>query len=227
MSYLLVSKSAEVSHSLNYLFLIILKQDFSVAQSFSDVDLKNGKGRRHDAIFVHLSEDSEAALEGIRSLATAPDRPVIIALRDQQTDAGANAFLAGADDVVEWPSPMRELAARVSIRLGHTLNGTMFSSPDVKWETEAYIAERAKLTAAEAQVMRVLCSHPGEIVTRDDLSYAVDARPWEYGDRKFDVHVAKIRKKLSTAFGSKMSVSTVRSEGYRLSTEWSGSFLRF
>lgn len=227
MSYLLVSKSAELSHSLNYLFLIILKQDFTVVQEFAQVDFKSGRRRKFDAVFVHLSEDNEGALDGIQALSQMPGHPVIIALRDQNTDAGANAFLAGADDVVEWPCPMRELAARVSIRLGHTLNGTMFSSPDVKWETEAYIAERAKLTAAEAQVMRVLCSHPGQIVTRDDLSYAVDARPWEYGDRKFDVHVAKIRKKLSTAFGTKMSVSTVRSEGYRLSTEWSGSFLRF
>jgi two-component system, OmpR family, response regulator len=69
-----------------------------------------------------------------------------------------------------------------------------------------------------------LFSHDGQIVTRDDLSYAVDARPWRYGDRKFDVHVAKIRKKLLDSFGSQMSVSTVRSSGYCLSTNGADLF---
>ncbi|KKN39508.1 hypothetical protein LCGC14_0742560 [marine sediment metagenome] len=66
--------------------------------------------------------------------------------------------------------------------------------------------------------MRVLYAQDGKIVSRDEMSLAVDARPWRYGDRKFDVHVAKLRKKLSKSFGDGISVSTVRSSGYRLCT---------
>jgi len=37
---------------------------------------------------------------------------------------------------------------------------------------------------------------------------------WVYGDRKFDVHITKIRKKLRDAFGERYVVETVRSAGY-------------
>jgi DNA-binding response OmpR family regulator len=91
------------------------------------------------------------------------------------------------------------------------------------WTAEAYVADFANLTTAEAQILRILMAKDGRIVTRDELSLALDARPWRHGDRKFDVHMAKIRKKLLATFGSNLTVSTIRSRGYRLSTN--GSYL--
>lgn len=56
----------------------------------------------------------------------------------------------------------------------------------------------------------------GQIVTRDTLSLAIDNKPWSYGNRKFDVHVARIRKKLDSAYGGDLKLRTVRSAGYQL-----------
>lgn len=95
---------------------------------------------------------------------------------------------------------------------------------EANWDAEAHIAAQAGLTMAEAQVLRVLIRRDAQIVTRDDLSHAVDGRAWRYGDRKFDVHVAKIRRKLHDTFGPQVTVATIRSSGYRLSTNGADLF---
>jgi len=134
------------------------------------------------------------------------------------------AFLAGADDVVQHPFSLRGLALRLRARVGllDTAEGLEILQDAAHWDSGAYIASQAGLTSAEAQIAHILISHSGEIVSRDALSYAIDQRPWDYGDRKFDVHVAKIRKKLTAVFGEHVSVNTVRAAGYKLTIDQSG-----
>ena len=149
---------------------------------------------------------------------------VVVLDRQEQSDELEAAFLAGAHEVVTVPFGLRALALRLRARVGFMDNDDGLASLTSKgqWEDEAYIAERAGLTSAEAQIAHILISEAGEIVSRDRLSYAIDDRPWDYGDRKFDVHVAKIRKKLDATFGAHIQVKTVRSEGYILSFDADG-----
>ena len=220
---MLVTGDAAVAHQLTYLFLVILKHNFEVVSTFQRAAEHTIDMAAKDIVFVHIPDDCSGEIEAIEAMAAIDRKPIIIVIRNHDSACGIDAFLAGADDVVEWPCPLHELAARISVRLGHDLTEANLDQQNIEWETEAYLADRAKLTTVEAQVLRVLYSHQGEIVTRDDLSMAIDGRPWDYGDRKFDVHVAKIRKKFSQVFGSEISVSTVRSSGYLLSTENSNS----
>ncbi len=134
------------------------------------------------------------------------------------------AFLAGADDVVQHPFTLRGLALRLRARVGllASVEGGLILQDSEHWDSGAYIASQAGLTFAEAQIAHILISNSGEIVSRDALSYAIDSRPWDYGDRKFDVHVAKIRKKLTAVFGEHVAVSTVRAAGYKLTIDQQG-----
>lgn len=153
------------------------------------------------------------------------DAPFVVVLGFEEGGMSAEqAFLTGAHDVIRMPCSLQEIALRLRARIG------MKNSPEDEplfldasnWDEEAYIAGRAGLTDAEAQIAHVLISHSGEIVSRDALSFAIDGRAWDYGDRKFDVHVAKIRKKLTGVFGDHISVQTVRSAGYILSIDAEG-----
>lgn len=149
----------------------------------------------------------------------------ILVLNRQETPGEAEeAYLAGADDVMRLPLGMRELALRLRARIGMLADeaGEAIFRDSESWDSEAYIAGQAGLTAAEAQIAHILFTQSGEIVSRDTLSHAIDGRPWDYGDRKFDVHVAKIRKKLTSVFGAHISVQTVRSAGYVLTIEPDG-----
>lgn len=146
---------------------------------------------------------------------------IVVIDRQEEPAEAEDAFLAGAAEVVPHPVSLRVLALRLRARIGMLSDeaGLKILKSKAQWESGAYIAKEADLTLAEAQIAHVLFSHNGEIVSRDALSYAIDHRPWDYGDRKFDVHVAKIRKKLNAVFGDHAEVSTIRSEGYRLEVD--------
>ena len=216
---MLVADNAAIVHPLTYLFYVILKHDFEVLPTFQKISERGIDLSSKDVLFVHIPNECDSEIKAIKSLNTLDKKPIIIVTRNHDNNRGIEAFLAGADDVVEWPCPLHELAARVSVRLGQGVDQGSPQDQNIEWETEVYLSNRAQLTTIEARVLRILYSHQGEIVTRDDLSEAIDGRPWQYGDRKFDVHVGRIRKKFSQAFGSEISVSTVRSSGYRLLTE--------
>jgi len=218
MLSLLVTRDPALAHPLKYLFLVILKHRFETISSFQKISELEIDLSTKSVVLVHVPRECDGEIQAVDRLKSLDKKPVIIVLRERENNCGIDAFLAGADDVVQWPCPLEELAARVGVRLGHVLDREHFRNGKVQWETEAYISERAQLTTVEAEILRVLYSRQGEIVSRDEMSHAIDGRPWQYGDRKFDVHVGRIRKKFSREFGPEISVATVRSSGYRLLT---------
>lgn len=149
---------------------------------------------------------------------------VIVLDRAEVSYETEEAFLAGADDVIQCPFSLKAFALRLRARVGLLASdaGSEILEDSQNWDDGAYIASQAGLTTAEAQIAHVLISHSGEIVSRDVLSYAIDQRPWDYGDRKFDVHVAKIRKKLNAVFGDHIAVNTVRAAGYQIKIDQKG-----
>ena len=169
------------------------------------------------AIVSYMRQDSGADAAMIKHIKSGPNPPAMISFYNPDTSNGITQFLAGADDIVAWPGPLEEAAARLCVRLGadpqkvRSLAALTSSSPSVLTELA--------LTPNDKLILQVLFDRRDEIVTRDELSHAVDRRPWEYGDRKFDVHVASIRKKLEKAYGEEISVSTIRLAGYRLSVQ--------
>lgn len=216
---LIAEADAATRMALEHLFSAILRRSIRVSTGCDDARTLLLHGVRPRVLIAGRGLTPADTLGLIRAAAALDPAPFIFALdwRDRP-EAGIEAFLAGADDVVCAPVPLKEFALRLRARLGGAQSGLDESHVDLRadWEAGADIVRRAGLTEAEAQVISLLLSHSGEIVTRDALSRAIDRRPWTYGDRKFDVHVGKIRKKLTAAFGPRISVRTVRSSGYVL-----------
>lgn len=215
-----VSRDPGFAQQMTYLFHAILRSNFDCADTVEAI-LRTGKDRLAGAVLLMFVSDTddEMALADLHLLDDLQDPPVVIVLQDEEHEVTARAFLEGADDVVSWPGSLVGLVARICARLGIELDKDTQDFADADWELQTYLSEQAELTIAEAQVMRILYARRGETVSREELSQLIDGRPWQYGDRKFDVHVANIRKKLRTAFGSEFSVATVRTKGYRLATK--------
>lgn len=143
--------------------------------------------------------------------------------RSRYPEEAGDAFAAGADDVIRLPFTLREFGLRLRARLGADFmgqSGKIFGLiPQVMLDGDNRLmavgtSAVASLTPAEAEVMSVFIRRSGELVTRDELSQEIDDCEWLYGDRKFDVHVTNIRKKLRRAFGERYVVRTIRAEGY-------------
>lgn len=177
-----------------------------------------------------LALRQEQGSELIGAVELIGDRVVIFLDKMLYEDDGADAFLAGADDVIRTPFSMRELTARLCMRLGKisdVLDVPVSMQPesscglnvifdDVNILANSDLSLKMPLTRSEAEIMQELVACAGEIVTRDQLSRRIDNCEWVYGDRKFDVHITKIRKKLRTVFGKQYIVKSIRSVGYAL-----------
>ncbi len=135
---------------------------------------------------------------------------VIIVLDYLNTPQSAvEAFNAGADDLIHAPFAEEELIARVNLRVSQSQgqkNNNTSSTPQS--------ISDAKLTHTELEIMTILLSHKGKIVTRNELSKRIENQDWTYGDRKYDVHITNIRKKLESCIDAKYTVKSVRSVGY-------------
>lgn len=76
------------------------------------------------------------------------------------------------------------------------------------------------LTRREMDIVAYLYRHQDRIVSKKELLTEV----WHYADadietRTVDIHMLKLRKKITELIGEKPFIQTVRGQGYRLAKE--------
>lgn len=160
-------------------------------------------------------------LEILRRLRGAPDTahiPVImLTARTAEMDRVAG-LESGADDYVVKPFGIMELQARVKAVLRRTQqeSGGLISCGDLEIDPAAREVRRAgrqvELTYKEFELLRLLATHRGVALTRDEILQSV----WDYDytgeTRTVDMHVKALRQKLGEDV-----VTTVRGVGYKMS----------
>lgn len=130
----------------------------------------------------------------------------------------------GADDYVGKPFGIRELLARIRAQLRRDRRGgkcapAVFRFDRVEIDFSHFKVRRDglefDLTSLEAEILRYLVTHRGEVVGRDVL---LD-RIWGYekfpSTRTVDNHILKIRKKIGDDPGGGSYIFSVYGEGYR------------
>ena len=129
----------------------------------------------------------------------------------------------GADDYVAKPFSIRELLARIRAILRRTQPPKALPDElrfdDVVVNFVSYEAHKAgqplDMTRKEFQLLRLLASRTGEVVTRDELLNEV----WGYENypttRTVDNHVAGLRAKIENEPGDPKHVKTVHGVGYK------------
>lgn len=160
----------------------------------------------------------------IRELRAGDVRTPIIVLSARGTLADRIRGLEdGADDYLPKPFSPAELVLRVKSVLRRAMPETDVPSithGDLVVDPARYEVRRSgepvDLTRVEFQLLLTLLEADGRVMTRDQLLDAVyghDAA--EVMDRTIDVHVGRLREKLSDNPDSPRYIATVRGVGYR------------
>lgn len=211
--------------------LCALLSDFLTLEGFDPRAVHDGaeavkhcRDHHYDAIVLDIMLPGLQGLDVLRQLRQFSNTPVLmLTARGDDTDRIVGLEL-GADDYLTKPCNPRELAAR--LRAVMRRSATFQEDPatpllkagqtctDPANRTATYCGKDLQLTSAEFNVLHLLVGNAGSLVSKDTLSQEALGRALTAYDRSIDVHVSKIRKKLSALGGDGLIVS-VRGGGYQ------------
>ena len=187
-----------------------------------------------DVVILDIGLPGVDGIEVCRQLRVFSDAYVImLTARDTEVDTIVGLSV-GADDYVTKPFSPRELVARVRAVLRRPRRtpthgsdpGQELSPPRLFGALRINIDSREvhiddtpiMLTRTEFDVLAVLSSRPGTVLSRRQLLESVWGDSWVGNDNIIDVHVGHLRRKLGDNPSLPRYVTTVRGVGYRMGT---------
>lgn len=164
--------------------------------------------------------DGKDVIAQLRSWSTIPI--IVLSARDRETEKIA-ALDLGADDYLEKPFGIGELTARMRVALRHKTRSdpapSTIRSGDLVLDVEHRLvskAERAvKLTPKEYDLLLLLASHAGRVLTHGALLKQVWGPAHEHDLQYLRVFIRQIRAKIETNEAEPAIILTEPGVGYR------------
>ena len=128
---------------------------------------------------------------------------------------------AGADDYLTKPFHVEELMARINALMrrtgGHAQPEVQLGPFTVDLSGQRVFREgvEIELTTYEYKVLQYLVMHPGEVVTKTDLSEHIYEEDADRDSNVIEVFIGRLRRKLDPD-GALNPIETLRGRGYRL-----------
>lgn len=150
--------------------------------------------------------------------------PVIVVSAKADVDSKAALLLEGAADYVAKPFALRELLARVAVRLreapareGGTVSfGPLRLDADARWV--AVDGAEVRLTRTEYAILRLLMASPSRVITKSRLLDEIARDTPDCTESSLKTHVSNLRKKLRDA-GAGDCIESVWGIGFKMRTE--------
>jgi two-component system KDP operon response regulator KdpE len=190
--------------------------------------LERFAARRPDLVLLDLGLPDMDGLDVVRAIRRDSSTPIVILSGRDAEREKVEALDRGADDYVTKPFGVAELRARIRVALRHGVGpagderGRMRAGPvvlDVGRHEVRVGGHRVDLTPREYEILKVLLSHRGRIVTKGRLLRAVWGAAYQGEDAYVYVHVGSVRRKLNAAnpgLGAGGGIVTEPGVGYRV-----------
>jgi DNA-binding response OmpR family regulator len=164
--------------------------------------------------------DGWQALERIREMS---DVPVLMLTASGEELDRVRGLRGGADDYVTKPFGRQELLARVDALLRRAGGRAEVSDHYRDDLVEVDFAQRLvrvnerelRLTPLEFRLLAAFVTHPGQLLSRDQLLELAWGDPAERAGHEVKIYVGYLRRKLDEAAGAGSAIETVRGFGYR------------
>ncbi|MCI5042165.1 MAG: response regulator [Donghicola eburneus] len=187
-------------------------------------------GLDFDLIVMDVMMPGEDGVSMTKSLREDRMTPILLLTAKGETEDRIAGLEAGADDYLPKPFEPKELLLR--------MNAILRRMPEPV-ETDAapkllqlgpvrYDIDRGemwqgdtpvRLTATEAQLMRIFAAQPGEALTRSKLVEELGRDKGQAQERAVDVQITRLRRKLEEDPKQPRYLQTVRGAGYMLAPD--------
>ena len=161
--------------------------------------------------------DGLEILRRLRAAAMTEHVPVIMLTARAAEMDKVNGLELGADDYITKPFGLMELQARVKAVLRRTQSAPrdpILRHEDLEIDPAAREVRQngqlVELTYKEFELLRLLVSHRGTVLTRDDILAQVWGYEFAGETRTVDMHIKSLRRKLGEHY-----ITTVRGVGYK------------
>ncbi|MEQ1577489.1 MAG: response regulator transcription factor [Hyphomicrobium sp.] len=175
----------------------------------------------YDALVLDLMLPDMDGLDVCKSIRARKSTPILmLTARGDAMDRIIGLEL-GADDYLPKPFEPRELLARIKavLRRGQVVHGAetlRFGSLEIDAAARQARLGGAvcDLTSYQFELLHVLASHAGRVMSREALMDALKGPALEAFDRSIDVHISRIRAAIEDDAKAPRRVITVRGAGY-------------
>lgn len=128
------------------------------------------------------------------------------------------AFDAGADDYINKPVKPKILLKKISsisrriLSENNNTSNIIVGSLVIDRESYSVTLEKDEiaLPRKEFELLYLLASKPGKVLTRDEIMFKVWGTQVVVGDRTIDVHIRKLREKIGEKY-----IKTIKGVGYK------------
>jgi DNA-binding response OmpR family regulator len=209
----------------------LISQNFEVCISDrGDLAIEMIRSESPDLVLLDINLPVKDGFDICREVRQFYQNPILMmTARDDELDEVLGLEL-GADDYITKPIRARTLLARIKNLLRRTesdLNSndckTLLKfgqfSINAKSRCVKVESEVIDISSNEFDVLWILTSHAGEIVSRDSLTKQLRGFEYDGFDRSSDILVSRLRKKLGTDSSDQQRIKTIWGKGYLFSPE--------
>lgn len=180
-----------------------------------------------DVVVLDLGLPGLDGMEVCRRIREFSDCYILMLTARSNEDDKIAGLSTGADDYITKPFSIRELVTRIRAVLRRprvSTSGAGMGSVRVFGELvvdsqvhEARVSgSPVALTRTEFAILSALVTHPGQVLTRQQLITDVWDTSWIGDERIIDVHIGNVRRKLDVDGTGRSYIETVRGVGYRM-----------
>ena len=182
-----------------------------------------------DLVILDLMLPGKDGLTICRELRGRDGIPILILTAKGESIDQVLGLEMGADDYVVKPVEPRVLLARVEallrrvratppeVRDAQLTAGRLFI--DAARRAATIDSRPVELTTGDFDILWLLASRQGSVVTRDEILRVVRGIDYDGLDRSIDARICRLRRKLQDAGGAESMIKTVRLRGYLFAGE--------
>lgn len=201
--------------------LYLLKEGYKTYKVYNGKDaLKVFTEKPIDVVVLDIMMPEMDGYEVLKEIRKSSPLPVIMLTARGETFDRVLGLELGADDYMVKPFEPKELVARIRAVLRRYKPQTMkraLEFTDIIIDADSYIVtykgQELEMPPKEFELLYFLASNPNKVFTRDQLLYEVWGYDYPGDSRTVDVHVKRIREKLSDE--KDWQIKTVWGVGYK------------